>query len=231
MRGRGGASVVEAVVALLLGLFVVHLALTTTQRLERYRERAARRHDALLSTRVARTVLRGELARSGGDWSVGQDSLGLRAFRGTAVLCQAGAGPAEVVVAYRGDRLPEPTKDSAEVIVGDGGRVVLGLRSAEATALPCAWAAPGESVQLWRLDGSLPAGAVVVRVFETGSYHLTGSALRYRVGAGGRQPLTPEVWRDAGTGFDSRDSLLFLDLAFRPGHGPDRSGFLTWIDP
>jgi hypothetical protein len=225
-----GTSIVEVLVALLLGLFVVHLGLTTVLRLRRFQERAERRHDVLVATRISRTVLRGELARgeAGVDWIVGRDSAAVRAFRGTGVVCLRGEGPDELVVAYRGDRLPAPVKDSVEVTTSGGGRVVLDLLSSEPAAGPCPGVASGETPVRWLLGGTVPPDAVLGRVFESGSYHFANAALRYRIGAGGRQPVTPSVWRDAGTGMSVGDSAVVLKLEPRAGWGPSRSGFLVW---
>lgn len=230
MRGRRGTSIVEALVALLLGLFVVHLGLTTIQRLKGFQERAARRHDTLTASRISRTVLRGELARgeAGVDWIVARDSVAVRAFRGTGAVCPSAGGVDELVVAYRGDRLPDPVKDSVEVTTAEGERAVLDLLSSDPSPGACPGASPGESPTRWRVDGTVPTGTVLGRIFESGSYHLTGAALRYRIGAGGRQPLTPSVWRDAGTGMFIGDSAVVLELEPRPGYGPPRSGFLVW---
>lgn len=229
MTGRRGASVVEAVVALLLGLFLVHLGLTTLRRLDRFQEGAGRRQDALVASRIAGTVLRGELARSDGTWRVSDDSLALRAFRGTGVVCAVGPGADGLVVAYRGDRYGDPTKDSVEVVAGEGSVSVLALRSVASSTVVCPRALDGEEIRAWRLDGTVPADAVLARIFEAGSYHLTGSALRYRIGAGGRQPLTPEVWRDAASGLVAVDSAVTLELAPLPGYGPGSSTFLAWM--
>lgn len=230
---RRGASIVEALVGLLLGLLVVHLGLTTMRRLESFEDRSSRRHDALLSTRIVRTVLRGELARgaAGTDWTVGGDSVPLRAFRGTGVVCSVSTVGRRLVVAYLGDRHPDPVKDSVEITGADGGVTVVGLSSWIPSVTPCPLATASEAVHEWTLDTAPPDDALVARVFESGSYHLVGSALRYRIGAGGRQPLTPEVWRDGATGLTPLDSVVVLELAPRPGYGPDRAEFLAWIWP
>jgi hypothetical protein len=47
-------------------------------------------------------------------------------------------------------------------------------------------------VQRWKWhQGGAPA-PVLVRLYERGTYYLADGAFRYRRGAGGRQPLTPE---------------------------------------
>lgn len=230
MSRRRGASIVEAIVALFLGLFVMHLGLLTMHRLDRFEERVSRRHDALLSARITRTVLRGELARGqpARDWSVAADSLALRAFRGMGVVCGAPASAGTLVVAYSGDRRPDPEKDSVELTHADGTTSFARFDGAVPSSAACALATPAESVDEWTLDPPAPGGAVVARVFESGSYHLAGSALRYRIGAGGRQPLTPEVWSDGATGLTVRDSTVVLELGPLPGYGPHRAGFLAW---
>lgn len=214
--------------ALLLGLFLVHLGLGTLRRLDGFQERAGRRQDALLASRIAGTVLRGELARTDGTWRVADDSMALRAFRGTGVVCAVGPGSDELTVAYRGDRYGDPGKDSVEVVTGEGAVSVLDLRSAAPSTIVCPRALAGEEIRTWRLDDSVPADAVLARLFEPGSYHLTGSALRYRIGSGGRQPLTPEVWRDATSRLVTVDSAVILELAPLPGYGQGRSVFLGW---
>ena len=216
--------------ALLLGLFLIHLALTTVTELSARQAEASRRLDALTAARVTRTVLRGELDRGRpDDWIVRDDSLRLRAFRGTAIVCQVDSSAAALTVGYRGDRLPEPTKDSVELIGGDGSVVRLALDGSTSTSQPCPLAEPGEEVLRWLLSGPPPAEVVVARLFESGSYHLAGSALRYRRGAGGRQPLTPEVWRDPATGFASADSSAFMTLTSTVPQGTVDDEFLVWL--
>lgn len=216
--------------ALLLGLFILHLGVKTMRHLQRSSERATRRHDALLATRILRTVLRAELAMGepGADWSVDGDSVTLRAFRGSAVICATGAAADRMTVAYAGQRLPDPMKDSVEVTTATGRRLVFELLSTESAVTPCPVAWPPEEGMDWRIAGSVPRDAVFARVFESGSYHLQAAALRYRIGGGGRQPLTPAVWQDAGTGFRLVDSALVLELEPNEGYGAPRSGFLSW---
>jgi hypothetical protein len=71
----------------------------------------------------------------------------------------------------------------------------------------------GESILQWRLSGSALVPSVIL-VFESGSYHLSDRALRYRIGAAGRQPLTAEALYDAGSRFTSIDDhALHFDIA------------------
>jgi len=61
MSGRGGFSAPEALVALLLGLFIVHLGFGTLERMRAVEGRLVARTDALVAMRVARHALRREL--------------------------------------------------------------------------------------------------------------------------------------------------------------------------
>jgi len=217
------------VIALVLGLFLVQLGLTTLQRIDRHRSDAVIRHDALVANRVVWTTLRRELGLGVAslDWRVGTDTLALRAFRGVGIVCGVGTD-SSLVVSYRGDRRVDPTKDSVEVTSEQGVRVHVGLRSAVPASPPCPGARAGESTERWLLADEPGGQAVVARIFESGSYHLANSALRYRIGAGGRQPLTAEVWDDSRTRFVVRDSSVELELGHLPGYGPDRTLFLAW---
>ena len=52
-------------------------------------------------------------------------------------------------------------------------------------------------VKLLLIIAIIGGGAALV--FESGTYYLSQRALRYRIGAEGRQPLTDELLRDAGS--------------------------------
>lgn len=212
---RLGASVVEALVALLLGLFLVSLALTVVAR-----ERAAvaaldRTSDALAAVRVARQLL-GEEGRDGDarrdGWALSTDSLGLRAFRGIGYVCGPGATPLDLVVEVEGVRLPEPAKDSL-LILGVAGEWTAAALDGTTATTPC-WSDSGRVAEVWHLSATPPMGAVFARYFERGSYHVADDALRYRRGMSGRQPLTPEVVRTSSSAFESSGAFvtLFLEI-------------------
>lgn len=231
--GREGISIPEALVALLLGGFVLHLGWATIRGLDAAEERARMHGDAVLSARIVRSVLRRELAHAvtGRDWLAIDDSLSLRAFRGAGLVCPPVVSPAgPLVVAYSGDRRPEPSKDSLELVSVDGSVAHLDLVAAGDVTLPCPLAAPGEAVMEWVVSGALPKGVVAARIFERGSYHFNGTAFRYRSGAGGRQPLTPEIWDDRDTGWLLGGSSVAVRLAPREGAGRRWGAFLAWID-
>lgn len=121
----------------------------------------------------------------------GGDSVRLRVFRGLAFMCPSGRA-GRFLARYRGSRLPNSRKDSVLVLGPDGRWRAVDLIERRPTRLTCP-GAPTEAVELWVLDPPVLPGAAVARLFETGSYHLSGGAFRYRRGRGGRQPITPEV--------------------------------------
>lgn len=137
--------------------------------------------------RTTRVVLRAEL-RHGLPAQVlagGGDSLRVRAARGAGVVCLIDG--ADLLVAYRGVRQPEPDKDSV-LLVGPEGIITADAIRSAAPSDRC-----GGSLRIRSgpgadgLDGD--AGTIAV-VFEGGVYQVADGALRYRRGAGGRQPLT-----------------------------------------
>jgi hypothetical protein len=227
--GRRGATLVEALVALLLGLVVMQLGLSTLARFRTVQRELAARADALIAQRVGRHVLRRELRHSlaGRDWVTDADSLALRAFRGTGIACASDSAAAALIVAYRGDRAPDAAKDSVLLVAEDGTAAVRALVGV-GTAPACAATFPGGSAR-WTLDAAAPPGTVIARVFERGSYHLAASALRYRRGASGRQPLTPEVW-SASTAWETSGERLGVELV-PTGPGHSWRGFLAWKLP
>lgn len=224
---RSGASLVEALVAALLGLFLLSLGFRTLARVRSEESGLVARRDALVALRVSRHVLRTELGRSRAqlDWSVDADSLSLRAFRGTALVCSIDTAAAELVVSYRGERAPDPAKDSVLLVVRGGGVAVRALVGV-AAASGC-----GGTAETWRLSAPVPPMALLARVFERGSYHLSGHALRYRRGKSGRQPLTAEVW-STSSGWVAGGDRVGVDLVPRSAEaGPPWSGFLAWAVP
>jgi len=152
---------------------------------------AAAAHDRARAADLARTaglVLRGELRYAAQeDFSTAPDSVRLRAVRGSGVIC--GRTGSVIRVRYRGIRRPDPEKDSALVMTDSATDGV--AFSVVAVAGKGANGACGDGYRL-TLDG-VPPDRGLVLVYETGSYHLTGGALRYRRGSGGRQPVTETI--------------------------------------
>ncbi|MGK7311262.1 MAG: hypothetical protein ACN0LA_03410 [Candidatus Longimicrobiales bacterium M2_2A_002] len=155
---------------------------------------AAVSQDRVRAAEIGRTVdlvLNGELRYAArGDAAPGPDSIRLRAMRGSAIIC---AGGTELQVRYDGVRRPDPGKDSALVITGEGT-----VGSVHAVVAAAAVGGGGGCGDLrMRLEPMPTAGAGHLLVFETGTYHLSDGALRYRRGQGGRQPVTEAVMETA----------------------------------
>jgi len=188
-----------------------------------------RRAEVLAAVRTTRNVLHaetrvGDSARDG--WSVASDSLAIRAFRGTALVCPFAEPSAEILVRVEGTRLPDVSKDSV-LVVGDGGvTMALKLESRSRAEGGCPHG-PGGNLERWGLSGEVSPGSVVARYYERGSYHLADGALRYRRGAGGRQPLTPSVLDDRESVFEDRSGGVGVRLrTHESGEAPPWPGLL-----
>jgi hypothetical protein len=209
---RAGSSLAELLLALtltalvaavLIGLLLAQLGLARI---------TAQRAFAADATRTATHIIGSEVrrAQSGDVRAVSSDSLAMRLFRGMGIVCAA-AG-ATLRVRYRGDRVPDADKDS-----------VLLLPSARALALTHARPAPhasctaraGETVFDLTLSRQ-QQGEAAALVFESGTYFLTSRALRYRLGAEGRQPLTAEVFAQSLTRFHAGPDGVLLQLTAEP---------------
>jgi hypothetical protein len=198
LTSRPGFTTVEALVTVSTGAVLVAgiaSAIVAVSRLERA---AADRAETVAAHAHAATVLSHELrtldTRRDG-FGMGPDSIKLRAFRGRAIVC--GGDSSAAAVRYDGLRMPDPSKDSRLVLAGAGAERSLPLVAAVPSVV-CS-PRPGEVGLQLRPGAGLVPGDVVL-VHENGSYHLATGALRYRRGAGGRQPLTPTVFFDDSTG-------------------------------
>lgn len=186
-RDRRGYTLAEAMSALVVaGLLTLGLAAVLA-----VVARAATRHAqvaiAAETERTAPAILGTELrSLTAADATFDGDSVRLRAFRGGGVVC-ARVG-AEVVVAYKGVRAPEPEKDSVLLLWPDAESA---HRVAAVRGGACG-TADAVRLALSGLDED-SARPIVGLVFETGAYSLAASAFRYRRGAAGRQPLTDET--------------------------------------
>jgi len=194
---RAGATLVEAVAALTAGAFVCAGMAALFQAEQRLAGSRAARLARVETDRLVAGVLRSELSTLVPDEDVGGtsgDTLALRLFRGLAVTCTPPAGAGSVPVRFEGARDPDPTKDS--VIVLPAGPTMPLLASGR-SASPC----PGSgTLLLWELPAPVAQGTPLL-LFERGTYALSGGALRLRRGREGRQPLTAELLRDAGSRF------------------------------
>ncbi|MGH7551690.1 MAG: PilW family protein [Longimicrobiales bacterium] len=194
-RCRQGLSLAELVVALWLSALVAAIVVTLLHTVSRLAGHSADRADVLEATRTAAAILSADLA--GLDpiadlYRLEPESLSLRVFRGTGIVCGfAGSDP---LVRYRGLRQPEPVKDSVLVLTASPAERAVSLDDAAPAAGACP-AAATEDVFRIRLATAL-VDRDLIAIFEPGSYHLDG-AFRYRRGAGGRQPVTADVFADS----------------------------------
>lgn len=191
MKRDDGFTVLESLVALLLTALLIQGGWAVVATLRRSGERVAEISEGLETVRTVAWILAEEV--SGGSpqrdwWSGGGDTLALRAYRGLAVVRGRDA-EGRVTVCYRGIRNPNPEKDSILFLAGDGGWTPHALLSRVRRDPGCMGEGEGWE-EVWSIDPEA-GGPVLGRVYERGSYHLSGQALRYRRGAGGRQPLTP----------------------------------------
>ena len=196
-RRRAGFTLVELVLALLLTLLVANLTLRAHSGARRLLGAKLRQVERLQAHRSTRLVLRGELSAgaAGEDWVVyPPDSLHLRAYRGFGRVC-ATAPDSTFVLEWDGHRRPDPAKDSVLLLRSDGRWVPLDLLHVGATGPLCPGTAFG-TTEVWTVSGPTEQ-VVLARLFEAGSYHVGDGALRYRRGAGGRQPLTTPDLEDA----------------------------------
>jgi type II secretory pathway component PulJ len=216
---RAGFTAVEALVSFLLVSLLLQAGWTLTAGIARASAAIAERAEGLAASRAVGWILQEELegARAGSDVSTpAGDSIGVRAFRGTARVC-AGSTARSLLVRWSGLRAPDPAKDSLLVLLSSGRWASRALAARTAGSGECAGS--GGSLERWTLGDSV-APAALVRLFERGSYHLSDEALRYRIGAGGRQPLTPARFDPARSGI-VRSGLdrVVLVVSTRGGRG------------
>jgi prepilin-type N-terminal cleavage/methylation domain-containing protein len=221
--GRGGFTLVELLVAMVLGAVLVGSALVLLGNLSRVVDRGVARWDRLEAIRTVWVTLERELRPGlpGRDWHVTLDgALELRAFRGFARVCGPAAEPGIYRVAWRGERAPVPDRDSILVLGRDGGWRAGGLAYwSEGDDCPVVdGERPGRMA--WNGAGSEPP--VLVRLFQRGAYSVNDGAFRFRVGAAGRQPLTPELFGE-GSGLRPEPSGVGVTLTSTWGAGDEIS--------
>ncbi len=190
---RRGFSLIEAIFAIFLGALLVTAAWMALARQRQALGNMISRAERLATVRMARTALARDVSSAGrGNVWVGPDTIGLRAVRGIALVCagsRRSLDPAELLVRYRGIRSPDASKDSLRGLTGDGDWIVVDLID----VFPHRGCDEADGARGLRLRASSGIAMLVyAEVFEVGSYHLSGRALRYRGPGGSRQPLTPE---------------------------------------
>ncbi len=201
MMSRRGHSLIEMVIALALTALIgssLAGAFSAAQAVARRHSWTVRSSEVV---RVSASILADELRFLDPVEDlrvVTADSVSLRAFRGAGVACAAGGGA--VVVRYRGLRVPEPAKDSVLVVDSIGNVRAAALLVSERVSDACE-AHGGASLYRWSVHAPTAPGTLFL-LFESGSYHLTDGALRYRRGDSGRQPLTAELLDDRESAFE-----------------------------
>ncbi len=210
---RRGISAVEVLISLTLGLALVTLGWRVLAKQRSVAERLMGDLDVISARRLTTRVMAKELRAgvAGRDWKAPRgDSLAMRVFRGWGWVCGVeGADGSRMLVSYRGERSPNPAKDSVLVLTGSGWRAAdLVKRGAAEPSCPEGLPADAEA---WTLDPPIQDG-LIVRVFERGTYHVADGAFRYRRGLGGRQPLTPEVFANGLSGLEGSEGRILLSL-------------------
>lgn len=224
MRSRSGTALIEVLVAAIVGAIVIAIAVMLLQAQTSIARNITTRSERNDAARSALAILRAELRNhtTTDVRAIGRDSISGRIFRGLAIVC--GFNAPDVFVRYHGLRLPDPAKDSA-LQVGPENVVAVGYIRTDSTACPHG---VGEQVLVVRWSAPARTGAAWL-VFETGGYHLSTHALRYRQGVSSRQPVTNEVFDDARSAFTGiSDSLLrriAVELDDRHSPGVLRSRF------
>ena len=192
---RGGFSVLELLIALLVSVLVLSMTASAFTTQFRVAQQTLRRLEGDRAAGLAWFILSGELRGTGGarDYRIGPgDSIRTRAFRGSAWPCP-GDPVRPLRVTFRGDRSPNVTKDSVLALTDGGDWIALGL-SRVGSVETCA--STGAAVRRWTLSGS-SAPLLYLRLFESGTYSVERGALRFRSGRGGRQPVTAEMFDTA----------------------------------
>ncbi|HUG41473.1 MAG TPA: hypothetical protein VMM12_13380 [Longimicrobiales bacterium] len=207
MTHRGGAVSLPELVLVFWGFALVLLALagfvSGQGRIVRHQQglvrvQEARRAVEIILGRELRAVAPADVG------AAGTHQLDVRAVRGSGALCAV--TDREVEIAYVGARRPDAEKDSV-VLAGETVEEVLPI-------LSVAGAGCGGSGVTLLVDRAPSVRRGFALVFEPGSYQAADAAIRYRIGRGGRQPLTEAFFADAA--FEPMDGAAAWRLALRP---------------
>jgi hypothetical protein len=205
MRTRAGAALVEVLIAAVLLAIVAAAGATLLRAQSRIANDVTVRSERNDASRSALLTLQAELRHIAPRTdlrAIARDSIAARIFRGVAVVC--GHRDSLTLVRYRGLRMPDARKDSALQV---GVENVAAIENVATHQAMCT-AAPGEEILAINLAPRAPDNSMWL-VFESGSYHLSSHALRYRRGAESRQPITNEIIDVRRSGFDfTQDSLI-----------------------
>lgn len=197
MQLRDGAALVEALVATVLAALVAAAGTALLQAQSRVATNVTLRSERNDAARSALLTLQAELREASAVTdvhAVARDSIAARIFRGLAIVCAV--REAQIYVRYRGLRLPDIVKDSMLQVGVENSADI------EAVAPQNSGCSrnPDEVLLALVITESVAPGSMWL-IFESGSYHLSGHALRYRRGSESRQPITNEVLDDRGSSF------------------------------
>jgi hypothetical protein len=239
IASRRGYVMAEAIVVLALTMLIgvtLCSALEMQSRLARsVGERIAHNDAARVAMHIVPSELRSSDPRSDIRASA-SDSIAARWFRGSGPVCDV-SGTA-VWIRMRTMREPDPAKDSLLLIGPTGDEKTAAISSVASDPAHCPGADGGEVYRINVGPVSPASDPVAAMFFESGSYYLSQRALRYRLGGEGRQPLTEEFMRDAGSSFAlSVDTLgastFHIQILLKPGmqYATGRSRQLTVFLP
>jgi hypothetical protein len=213
MKGRAGSTLIELVTALtVLGIISVACAvlMQSQARLLRYGSERAAADETL---RAATSILRAELQDLTREdrHAVVTDSIALRAFRGFGIVCAL--NQARVTLRYQGLRQPDASKDS---LLLPADETTGTIRQVSSRADPCLTRSNEQLVAI-EPDVQLAIGSLVL-FFESGAYHFSTNALRYRRGPSGLQPITDDRVDHARSHFvmDSSGRTITVTVATAP---------------
>lgn len=221
----------EAITALALGAVVAHLGVRSLMEARTAVEVVQLESDRLAALRVARHALGQDLASGerGVDWrSFAPDSVQLRSFRGTGIVCAGLSSADTLFVRWSGIRNPNPNKDSLDVLLEDGSRVQADLTSDRTTATRCP-SDPAAVLRRWTIAPAPTGEETMARLWERGSYHLVDGVLSYRSrprkslsSKGSRQPVMPAVLSSPESRFQDDAGVLSLVLVGKSSKWSER---------
>lgn len=206
-RRAGAVSVSElvlvfwafALILIALAEFVAGQGRLARRQRDLVRLREAHRTVEIILGNELRDLTGADIIRGGGQ------TLAIRAPRGSGPVCAADGR--SVSLRYSGSRQPAPEKDSVLLLAAGGATEIRAVAAVSGGAC-------GNLGLTLSLDHEMDVRARFGVVFEPGSYHASGGAIRYRLGRAGRQPLT---------------EAFFARAAFAPGSGA--AGLLVHLEP
>jgi hypothetical protein len=200
MPMRHGSSLAELVVAMTVGGLLSALLFGLLSSQLRLARETPDRIDVADAVRVTSHVVAGEVRRMAPPdlRALSRDSMAIRAYRGAAIVCARDGE--HLGVRFRGDRLRRILPRIPFWSCLRSPQNVPCVCSISVMRRPTCVAKPGETLMSWTVQPAIDMASVLL-IFESGTYYLTAGALRYRLGAEGRQPVTTELFLPPFTRF------------------------------